>query len=115
VFFDHPRRGAERILRLELQVRKMDLVDLTAPAGREEELLSGRLLGAGVVTGRLHQGLPLLTDAEGLLSLHAREGRIHQELPPFDAEAVVGLFFFRTLDSSHPPGSGAKQSHPRAG
>ena len=162
--------------RLELQVRKMDLVDLTASAGREGELLSGRLLGAGVVTGRLHEGRPLLTDAEGLLSLHAREGKIHQELPPFVAIAVASDRFdpFRSRDEiplhgdrpggsargrpaplgvplprcavarngglgsgrcgpalrrrggggsvllpdpgfSHPPGSGAKQSHPRAG
>lgn len=75
--------------RLELQVQKMDLVDLQASSGREEELLSGRLLGAGVIDGRLHQGLPFLSDAEGVLTLHAREGKIHQKLPVFVAIAVA--------------------------
>jgi hypothetical protein len=81
--------GEELPYRLELQVQKMDLVDLQASSGREEELLSGRLLGAGVIDGRLHQGLPFLSDAEGVLTLHAREGKIHQELPVFVAIAVA--------------------------
>jgi hypothetical protein len=86
--------------RIELQVQKMDLSDLSASSGREKELLSGRLLGGGVVAGRLHEGLPLLSDAEGLISLHAREGKIHQELPLFVAIAVASDRFdpFRSRD-----------------
>jgi hypothetical protein len=86
--------------RIELQVQKMDLADLSASSGREKELLSGRLLGGGVVAGRLHEGLPLLSDAEGLISLHAREGKIHQELPLFVAIAVASDRFdpFRSRD-----------------
>ena len=80
---------AELPFRIEGQMRKMDLLDLTASSGLEEELLSGRLVGAGVLTGRLHEGLPFLTDAEGVLSLHAREGKIHQELPLFVAITVA--------------------------
>jgi len=75
--------------RLELQVQKLDLEDLQASSGREEELLSGRLLGAGVIDGRLHQGLPFLSDAEGPLTLHARDGKIQQKLPVFVAIAVA--------------------------
>jgi hypothetical protein len=91
---------AELPFRIELQVRKMDVVDLTVAAGREQEFLSGRLVGGGVVTGRLHQGLPLLADADGLITLHAREGKIHQELPPFVAIAVASDRFdpFRSRD-----------------
>jgi hypothetical protein len=81
--------GDKLPFQIELQVKKMDLVDLSASAGIQKQLLSGRLLGAGVVTGRLHQGLPLLSDAEGVLTLHAREGKIHQELPVFVAIAVA--------------------------
>jgi hypothetical protein len=86
--------------RIEFQVRKMDLVDLSVSSGREKEALSGRLLGAGVVTGHLQQGLSLFTDAEGMVSLHAREGKIHQELPPFVAIAVASDRFdpFRSRD-----------------
>jgi len=86
--------------RIEFQVRKMDLVDLSVSFGREKELLSGRLLGAGVLTGHLYQGLSLLTDAEGTVSLHAREGKIHQELPLFVAIAVASDRFdpFRSRD-----------------
>jgi hypothetical protein len=86
--------------RIEFQVRKMDLVDLSVSYGREKELLSGRLLGAGVLTGHLYQGHPLLTDAEGTVSLHAREGKIHQELPIFVAIAVASDRFdlFRSRD-----------------
>jgi hypothetical protein len=91
---------AELPFRLELQVRKMDVLDLTVAAGREQQLLSGRLVGGGVVTGRLHQGLPLLGDSEGRITLHAREGKIQQELPPFVAIAVASDRFdpFRARD-----------------
>ena len=86
--------------RIEFQVRKMDLVDLSVSSGREKELLSGRLLGAGVISGHLHQGLSLFTDAEGMVSLHAREGKFHQELPLFVAIAVASDRFdpFRSRD-----------------
>jgi hypothetical protein len=91
---------AELPFQIEAQVQKMDLVDLSASAGIEKELLSRRLLGAGVVTGRLHQGLPLLSDAEGVLTLHAREGKIQQEVPVFVAIAVASDRFdpFRYQD-----------------
>jgi hypothetical protein len=75
--------------RIEIQVKEMDVADFSASAGIEKKLLSGRLLGASVVTGRLHRGLPLFTDAEGVLTLHARDGKIHQELPVFVAIAVA--------------------------
>ncbi len=75
--------------RIEVQVKKMDLVDLGVSAGLQEAFLSGRLLGAGVVTGRLHEGRPLFSDAEGVLTLHAREGKIQRELPLFVAIAVA--------------------------
>ena len=81
--------GDELPYRIEIQVKKLDVADLSASAGIEKKLLSGRLLGASVVTGRLHRGLPLLTDAEGVLTLHARDGKIHQELPVFVAIAVA--------------------------
>lgn len=92
--------GEELPFRLELQVRKMDLVDVTRAAGREDELLSGHLFGAGVVSGRLHEGRSLLADADGVLSLHAREGKIHQQLPVFVAIAVASDRFdpFRYRD-----------------
>jgi hypothetical protein len=91
---------AELPFRIEGRVLKMDLVDLSESAGREKELLSGRLLGAGVVTGRLHKGLPLLADASGVFSLHSREGKVHQELPLFVAIAVASDRFnpFRARD-----------------
>jgi hypothetical protein len=91
---------AELPFRIELQLRKMDVADLSASSGQERELLSGRLVGGGAVTGRLHKGLPLLADAEGLISLHAREGKIHQELPLFVAIAVASDRFdpFRSRD-----------------
>ena len=81
--------GEELPFRIETQMKKMDLVDLTASAGLEEDLLSGRLVGAGVVSGRLHEGRPFLSDAEGVLTLHARDGKIHQKLPLFVAIAVA--------------------------
>jgi hypothetical protein len=83
--------GSEQELpfRIEAQVQKMDLADLIASSGREEELLSGPLTGAAVVTGRLREGLPLLGDAEGVITLHAREGKIHQQVPVFVAIAVA--------------------------
>jgi hypothetical protein len=83
--------GSEEELpfRLEAQVQEMDLADLIASSGREEELLSGPLVGAAVVTGRLREGLPLLGDAEGVITLHAREGKIHQQVPVFVAIAVA--------------------------
>jgi len=91
---------AELPYRIELQVRKMDVTDLSVSSRAKKVLLSGRLLGGGVVTGRLHDGLPFLADAEGLVSLHAREGKIHQELPLFVAIAVASDRFdpFRSRD-----------------
>jgi hypothetical protein len=82
-------KSEELPFRFEAQIQKMELVDLRASAGLEEDFLSGRLVGAGVISGRLHEGRPLLSDAEGVLTLHAREGRIHRKLPLFVAIAVA--------------------------
>lgn len=92
--------GDELPYRIEAFVRKMDVEDMLLSAGREEALLSGRLLGAGVIDGHLHEGQSLLADAEGLISLHARGGVVQKELPPFVAIAVVSDRFnpFRGRD-----------------
>jgi hypothetical protein len=97
-------REEEVPFRIEAQVKRMDLADLIASSGREEELLSGPLVGAAVVTGRLREGLPLLGDAEGVITLDAPSlgmvvsGRVGL-VSPHPLGAVPGLFFFPTLDS----------------
>ena len=85
--------------RIEFQVRKMDLVDLFVSQGREKELLSGRLLGAGVLSGHLYQGLPLLTDAEGTAMATPQPRR------PASRESMVCCRGRESVSATSRPGS----------
>ena len=75
--------------RLGLQVPPLELSDLSASLGRDPAELEGRLAGAVDLTGTIRPGHSSLADAEGMLSLHARNGVVRRELPPLLAIAMA--------------------------
>ncbi len=82
-------RNGPPAFRAGFELGGVPLEGLAAAGGHPELGLRGRLHGAGAVEGVLRPGLPLLSEAEGMLSLHAREGEIHRRLPVLLAVAAA--------------------------
>jgi hypothetical protein len=76
-------------LRLAVQIEGIEILDFLQAVSLDSDFLSGTLHGAAVLDGHLQRGRSVLETADGLLTLHARKGRIRKEIPALMAVAVA--------------------------
>jgi hypothetical protein len=76
--------------RFQLQLLPIDLGDLSVSMGRDPPMLAGTLVGGADIRGRIRPGTPSLAEAEGIFSLHARDGVIRRKLPAILALTMAG-------------------------
>jgi hypothetical protein len=75
---------------LDAKLRDGDAVTLVQQIGSEKEIFSGAMAIEGALRGTVDPERPLLHDADGKLSIAARDGEIQRSLPPLFAIAMAG-------------------------
>ncbi len=76
--------------RFQLQLLPIDLGDLSISMGHDPPQLTGTMVGGADIRSRIRPGFPSLAEADGIFSLHGRDGVIRRKLPAILAMTMAG-------------------------